>query len=94
MILDRLHEFGQLRIKQEHLELITGKSDRDQQRAYCNELFRIVEARTSGALSARVVRSGEDNIFDTLKQMLATSLDRSQRVLMIIRDRVGNPPPR
>ena len=89
--MERLHEFGQLRIKQKHLELIAGKSERDQQRAYCNELFRIIEARTTGALSARVVRSGEDNIFDALKQMLTTGLDRSQHGLMTIRDRVVNP---
>ena len=59
-ILDRLHEYPKNRIVETDHEFIIGKSEVAAQRAYNNELFRIVHARTSGAWKAQVVTATED----------------------------------
>ena len=41
-ILQRLHEFGKLRVESTDLDLIIGSGDADTQKAYCSELFRVL----------------------------------------------------
>ena len=73
------------------LEFITGKSYVMVQRAYSNELFRIVHARTTGSWKAQVVTATEDNIFDIIKQWLFTGKDRSMLGQMDIRRHIVDP---
>ena len=47
-ILQRLHEFGKLSVEPSDLDVIIGSTDPDIQKAYSSELFRILEARTTG----------------------------------------------
>ena len=90
-ILDRLHEYPKHRITEADHEFIVGKSDVTVQRAYSNELFRIVHARTAGAWKAQVVVATEDNIFDIIKQWLLTGKDRSVLGQMEIRKMIVDP---
>ena len=88
---DRLHEFPKNRIEAGDLELLTGRSEREAHTAYCNELFRIVHARTSGPLKGQAVVATEDKIFDVVKQWLTHGEGRTMLGQMEIRKKIVEP---
>ena len=90
-VLDRLHEFQKNRIEAGDLELLTGKREREAHTAYCNELFRIVRARTTGTCQAQVMAGTEYRIFDVVKQWLLAGKDRTMLGQVEIRKKIVEP---
>ena len=76
-VMKRLHELPVTAVRDEHLRTVVGSDDQAIFDAYQDELFRVLEQRTSGEPRAVLIKLGVARSFDTLKKWLQEGFDLS-----------------
>ena len=90
-VLKRLHAFPGATIEPTDVMGIAGARTQEEARAYQDELFRVLEQRTAGALRDALVVLGPDRASDGLKQWLRSGMDNSTQGQIELRHRITRP---